>query len=200
MLVLVRHGQSEANVAKILAGRHDSVLTNRGRDQARTLVDRLGGAQLVYSSPLQRTRDTAALAVPHVTAELDQAFLEQDYGSYDGCALAEVPRSEWQQFRSGHDVALGGGESLADVDARVYERLEQLTNQYGSLVADSEQHLVVVSHVSPIKSAVTWALGIPGSTAWRMRLDNASLTTIGLRDGRPFLASYNEAVAPAVRS
>jgi probable phosphoglycerate mutase len=195
VLILVRHGQSTANAAGLLVGRTDAALTERGRDQARSLAEHLEDVVAVVSSPLQRARETAALALPGLEVELEEAFIEQDYGRYDGLAMAEVPEAEWRQFREVHGAALGGGESLDDVDARVHARLSEWAEGSDSLLADPRRHLVVVSHVSPIKSAVAWALGVPGSVAWRLRLDNATLTTIGVRGGGAFLAGYNEAPA-----
>jgi broad specificity phosphatase PhoE len=52
-------------------------------------------------------------------------------------------------------------------------------------------HLAIISHVSPIKSAMTWALGVSGSVAWRMNLSNGSMTTIGSRMWTPSLLNYN---------
>ncbi len=198
MLILVRHGQSTANAAKLLVGRTDAELTAMGREQAAALSGSLESAGALLASPLVRARETARLAVPHLAAQIDDAFVEQDYGTYDGRSDTEVPREEWAAFRSHHDATLGGGESLADVDARVHARLNDFLADATSLLHDAHRHLVIVSHVSPIKSAVTWALGVPGSVAWRLRLDNASLTTIAVRASGPFLVSYNDVSARRV--
>ena len=72
--------------------------------------------------------------------------------------------------RLDHDTAIGNGESLASVDARVHAELDALLADPTSLLHRHDEHLAIVSHVSPIKSATVWALGVPGSVAWRMRL------------------------------
>ncbi len=195
VLILIRHGQSTANVAALLVGRTDVELTERGREQASALADCLGEVVRVISSPLQRAQQTARLALPHLECGIDDAFIELDYGDHDGRTIAEVPPDEWRNFRDSHAASLRGGESLADLDARVHARLNEFRHDDHSLIHDPRQHLAVVSHVSPIKSAVAWALGVHGSLAWRLRLDNASLTTIAVRDSGPYLITYNDVSA-----
>ena len=111
--------------------------------------------------------------MPHLEAEIDQAYVEQDYGRHEGIVMSDVPRDEWRAFRDSHDVGLGGGESTSSVDARVRARLETLFGEHVELLESPTRHLAVVSHVTPIKSAVVWALDVPGRTSWRLRLDNA---------------------------
>jgi broad specificity phosphatase PhoE len=199
VLILIRHGQSTANAQSLLVGRTDAELTDRGRDQARALAHALVDVEVVLSSPLRRARETAELALAQIPVEIDESFIEQDYGLYDGRAMAEVAGTEWNAFRSSHEATLGDGESLADVDDRVHLRLEQWRNDPSSLIHDARRHIAVVSHVSPIKSAVAWALGVHGSTAWHMRLDNASITTIAVRESGPYLVTFNDVSARAQR-
>lgn len=191
MLILVRHGQSTANRDGLLVGHRDVELTDEGRVQAQRLVSALSGTSVLLSSPLQRARLTAAGAVPHLTPEIDEAFIEMNYGELDGRPLAEVGSSTWRQLQADHEWRVPGGESMADVDRRVHDRLDRLAEQYAPLLTSPDEHLVVVSHVSPIKAAVAWALGVHGSVAWRIRLENATMTTIGLTAGRPTLFHYN---------
>ena len=195
MLILIRHGQSTANEAGLLAGHHDTPLTEKGRAQARALAGSLSGVARLVASPLSRTMETARLAVPGVELEIDAAFVEQHFGEHEGRAMADLSPEELATFRSDHDANLGGGESLAELDVRVHARLNELMDETDSLLRSRSEHIVVVSHVSPIKSAVTWALGVPGNVAWRMRLDNASITTIAVREGGPYLLTYNDVSA-----
>jgi broad specificity phosphatase PhoE len=197
VLILVRHGQSTANADGLLVGRTDAALTEFGRAQARALAlaPTLAAVTVVFTSPLARATETAALAFAHVQATKDDAFVEQDYGTLDGSAMATVPREQWDAFRASHDGSLGNGESLRDVDERVHARLQAMARESSSLIHDPERHVAVVSHVSPIKSAVAWALGVSGMTAWRMRLDNASLTVVGHRASGPYLLTYNDVSA-----
>lgn len=192
MLILIRHGQSTSNVAGILAGRLDTPLTDVGRDQARALVPALLDVSLAYTSPLSRTRETAQLAIPHLTAIEDPNFIELDHGTEEGRPFAEFAAEDWRKFRDDPTFRVGGGESLADVDARVHPRLVALVDEHRDLVMSMTEHVAVVSHVSPIKSSVGWVLGTTGTIAWRTHLDNASLTKISLREGAPILSCFND--------
>jgi broad specificity phosphatase PhoE len=108
-----------------------------------------------------------------------------------------VTDEQWHDFETDHELALGNGESLASVDSRVHEELNNLLAEPSSLLFQAHEHLAIVSHVSPIKSATVWALGVSGSVAWRTRLDNGSVTTIAARRSSPLLVHFN--VVPALR-
>lgn len=191
MIILLRHGQTTTNAQGLLVGRSDPHLTELGERQARALAPYLEGVELVWTSPLARARETAALALPAVGARVNEAFVEVDYGDLDGQPVSVLTGEHWRTFEHGHELAFGGGESLAAVDRRVHAALEELLSDEGSLLHDARRHLAIVSHVSPIKSATIWALGASPSTAWRTRLDNGSITTIGVRGATPQLVRFN---------
>ncbi len=115
VILLVRHGQTEANVAGLLLGRSDPPLTDMGRVQARALGTAVSGAIRVVSSPLVRARETAwALGLP-APVEVDERWLEVDYGDYEGEPLTNVPSEVWGRWRANPAWRPPGGESLADV-------------------------------------------------------------------------------------
>ena len=178
MLVLVRHGQTAVNVGGLLQGRSDAPLTDLGRQQAEAAARAVGDAALVVSSPLARAMDTAACFGAPVT--VDERWVELDYGEFDGLAFAEVPAATWAHWRTDPSWAPPGGESLVACGARVGAACGELAER-----AISET-VVVVSHVSPIKAAIAWALGAGESTAWRMFLDVAAICRI--RTGAPGVA------------
>ena len=190
MIWLIRHGQSATNAAGLLVGRSDPELTERGRAQARALAPLLEGVEQVWTSPLRRARETARLALPSVRARVVEELIEVDYGDMDGMALSAVSLEQWHAFETDHRVAFGGGESLASVDARIHALLDALLEDAESLLHRADAHLAVVSHLSPIKSAVAWALGVPGSVAWRTHLDNGSLSAIATRRRTPSLVHF----------
>ena len=191
MIILIRHGQTTTNAQNLLVGRSDPSLTELGERQARALEPYLAGVKEVWVSPLGRARATAALALPEHEAILSDSFIEVDYGVLDGQPLSVVTGEQWRAFEHDHDVAFGGGESLASVDQRVHQALDALLLDTTSLLHSSHEHLAIFSHVSPIKSAAIWALGVPGSVTWRTRLNNGSLTTIAARSGVPSLVNFN---------
>ena len=191
MIILIRHGQTTSNAARLLVGQSDPALTELGERQARALRPYLMSVKEVWTSPLQRARATAALAVPNLEAVVKEPFIEVNYGSLDGQPLSLVSEEQWRAFEHDHNTAFGDGESLASVDQRVHLELGALLADQSSLMHNPTEHLAIVSHMSPIKSAMTWALGVSGSVAWRMNLSNGSMTTIGSRMWTPSLMNYN---------
>jgi broad specificity phosphatase PhoE len=192
MILLVRHGQSTANRDGLLVGRSDVALTEKGELQASSLAGRLGTVRVALTSPLLRAARTAELALPGVEIEVDEAFIEMHYGELEGQPLADVGRITWQSLQDNHEWRVPGGESMADVDLRVHHRLNDIFRDHHSFVASADEHVAIFSHVSPVKSAVAWALGVHGGVAWRLRLDNATVTAIGAVGDRPTLLRYNE--------
>jgi broad specificity phosphatase PhoE len=191
VIILLRHGQTTTNSQGLLVGRSDPHLTDLGERQARALAPYLAGVESVWTSPLARARETAALALPAIEARVNEAFVEVDYGDLDGQPVSVITGEHWRAFEHGHELAFGGGESLASVDQRVHAALEELLSDEASLLHEARRHLAIVSHVSPIKSATVWALGASPSTTWRTRLDNGSITTIGVRGATPQLVRFN---------
>jgi broad specificity phosphatase PhoE len=191
MIILIRHGQTTTNAQRLLVGHSDADLTELGERQARALAPYLADVVQVWVSPLRRARATAVLALPDLEPVVMDSFIEVSYGALDGQPLSVITGEQWRAFEHDHDVALGGGESLASVDRRVHEELDALLKDEQSLLHSGDHHLAIVSHVSPIKSAAVWALGVPGSVAWRTRLDNGSLTVIAARGPTPTLVRFN---------
>ena len=184
MLLVVRHGQTAANAAGQLLGRADVPLTETGLRQAEALAAAIGPVDRVISSPLQRARRTAAaFGRP---AEIDERWTELDYGIYDERPLGEVPRELWDGWRGDAEFTPPEGESLASVGRRVRAACDDL------VPAAMDTDVVVVSHVSPIKAAVAWALDADDGIAWRTFVAVASITRIGITDRGPILRSFNE--------
>ena len=191
MLVLVRHGRTEWNRTGRLVGRTDVALDDVGRDQARRCARRLGDVRELRTSPLRRARGTAELLGVPGELVVDDAFVELDYGTDEGRAIDEVDQGFWAQVRDDPATRWPGGESLADVQRRVAAACEALFAVDGAGARAADGDVVVVSHVSPIKAAVAWALGADPTLALRLQLDNGSLTSIAWRRGGPVLLAYN---------
>jgi broad specificity phosphatase PhoE len=185
VLYLVRHGRTGHNAERRLLGRLDIQLDELGRRQAEALgqVPFLHDASRVITSPLARALDTAKALGPPVT--IDPAWTEIDYGVYDGVPL-EAAAGLWREW--GYDLGYtpDGGESIASVGARVRRACAALWQEAAA------NDIVVVTHVSPLKAALAWALGVSDEISWRMFVDVASVSRIGVgRDG-PSLHSFNE--------
>ena len=184
MLIVARHGQTQANADGLLLGRLDPPLTDVGLSQAAALRAAVGDASRVVCSPLLRTRQTAdALGLP---VAVDERWIEVDYGIYDGWKLSDVPSELWAAWRSDLSFTPEGGESLAAVGRRVADACRSLVDEARS------RDIVVVTHVSPVKAAVLWALGAGDASVWRMFVDVASVSRIAVTERGPVLRSFNE--------
>ncbi len=187
MLYLVRHGRTAHNATRRLLGRLDLPLDELGVRQAAALssVPALHDATRGVARPLKRAQETAALLGPPVAT--DDRWVEMDYGGYDGMPLDEVPADVWESWLGDPAWTPEGGESHLDLETRVQAACEDLWPEA------AETDVIVVSHVSPIKAAVTWALGVPVTTARRMHLDTASVCRLAPgRGGRPALVTFND--------
>jgi broad specificity phosphatase PhoE len=191
VLVLVRHGEAAGNAQRLLLGRTDSPLTEIGRAQAAAVGARLGPAIRLVSSPLRRAVDTAEALGLGLEVEIDDRWVEVDYGDHEGTAVGDLPAEVWQRWRADPDFRPPGGETLAEVGRRVRQACEELVAEEGAGGRAPEGDVVVVSHVSPIKAAVAWALGSGDDLSWRLHLSNGSITRIAWGFNQPLLETFN---------
>jgi ribonuclease H / adenosylcobalamin/alpha-ribazole phosphatase len=192
--VLLRHGQTPMSVQKRYAGRSDVPLTDVGVQQAAAAAKRLASAGLgvIVTSPLLRAAQTAqeVAAVTGAAVVTDEGFRETDFGAWEGLTFAEV-RERWPAevtaWLADPEVAPPGGESFADVSLRVTAALHRV------LAAREGQTVLIVSHVTPIKTLVTAALLAPPAALYRMHLDVAALSEIDwYADGPAVLRTFND--------
>jgi ribonuclease H / adenosylcobalamin/alpha-ribazole phosphatase len=177
-LLMLRHGQTEYSAQGRYSGRADLPLTELGERQAAVAAARLAttdGVAAVASSPLLRARQTArpvadALAVP---LNIHDGLTETDFGAWEGLTFAEARERDpdlHTRWLTDTSVAPPGGESMDAVHRRVRQVRDQLIAEYGAGT------LIVVSHVTPIKSLLRMALDAGPSLLHRVHLDIASLS------------------------
>ena len=172
----------------------DAPLTDAGVRQAVSAAKRLASAGIdaIVTSPLQRTVRTAeeVAAVTGVPVLTDEGFRETDFGAWDGLTFAEV-RERWPSevttWLADPSVAPPGGESFAQVSERVTAALHRI------MAERARQTVLIVSHVTPIKTLVAAALLAPPAALYRMHLDVAALCEIDYyADGPAVLRSFND--------
>ena len=197
MTLLARHGATALSLEKRFSGSggFDAPLAPVGEAQADALAREIvarGGVDAIVSSPLLRTRQTAAIISAYTGASLDieDGIAECSFGEWDGLTFAEVnerwPR-ELTAWLASTDVAPPGGESFSACRDRVdIARQSVLTRHAG-------QRLAVVSHVTPIKLITGICVDAPLSSLYRMELAPCSLTTIAwFPDGNSSLFGFAE--------
>ena len=192
--LLLRHGQTPLSVQKRYAGRSDVPLTETGVLQAAAAAKRLASAGIgvIVTSPLLRATRTAqeVAEVTGAAVVTDDGFRETDFGTWEGLTFAEVRQrwpAEMTAWLADSTVAPPGGESLAEVSVRVTEALHR------TLAGRDRQTILIVSHVTPIKTLVAAALLAPPAALYRMHLDVAALCEIDWHaDGPAVLRSFND--------
>ncbi len=192
--LLLRHGQTEMSAAGRFSGRGDIPLTSAGAQQAAAAAGRLAdrGVDLVVSSPLRRAADTARAVADAAGAPLAVAddLAETDFGAWEGLTFAAVMArwpAELAAWQDDADTAPPGGESFAAVASRVNSALDRLLTDHQG------QTIVIVSHVTPIKTLVCRALLAPPAAMFRMHLEVASVCEAAwFTDGLAVLRSLND--------
>lgn len=177
-LLLLRHGQTELSVQRRYSGRGNPELTDIGRgqaeDAARYLAQKRGIAAVV-SSPLARAHATATMAADALglTVEVDDDLIETDFGEWEGMTFPEASQrhpelhGRWLRDTS---LSAPGGESFDEVQHRVQRARDRIVAHHGPGT------VLVVSHVTPIKTLLRLALGAGPTILHRLHLDLASLS------------------------
>ena len=193
--LLLRHGQTALSTERRFAGLSDIELTETGVRQAKLAGERLaarGGVDVIVASPLRRTRQTAEEVASATSApvEYDDDLRETDFGDWEGLTFTEAQRrwpDEVAAWLADPAAAPSGGESFAAVAIRVQAARERL------MAAHARETVLVVSHVTPIKTLLTEALLAPPAAMYRMHLDVGSLSEIDwYSDGPAVVRSLND--------
>ncbi|MFI0979089.1 bifunctional RNase H/acid phosphatase [Streptomyces sp. NPDC021093] len=197
-LVLLRHGETLLTPEKRFSGSggSDPELSAVGRKQAEAVAASLavrGTIQAVVSSPLTRCRETADAVASRLglPVQIEEDLRETDFGAWEGMTFAEVR----QRYTEDLDAWLGsveaeptgGGESFAAVARRVSAARDRLAEKYAG------RTVLVVTHVTPIKTLVRLALGAPPESLFKMELSAASLSAVAYyADGNASVRLLND--------
>jgi broad specificity phosphatase PhoE len=193
-LLLVRHGETEWNVARRFQGQLDSPLTERGRWQVGRLVERLRPLPLaaVYASDLERTLATARpLAESHgLPTRPARAFREGAFGEYEGFTFAELVDRHGDAVRRWAadpiDLAPPGGETLRQLQDRVAALVRELVERHAG------ETVLLVGHGGSVRAAVMEILRLDLVRFRSLRMDNASLTVIQSDNDFDALMLFND--------
>ncbi|MEF9903483.1 bifunctional RNase H/acid phosphatase [Streptomyces sp. P9-A2] len=196
--VLLRHGETPLTPQKRFSGSggSDPSLSDVGREQAERTAEALarrGTVQAVVASPLARTRETAGIVAARLGLEVsvEEGLRETDFGAWEGLTFAEVRErhpDDLNAWLSSPDAEpTGGGESFADTATRVAATRDKLTAAYAG------RTVLLVTHVTPIKTLIRLALGAPPEALFRMELSAASLSAVAYyADGNASVRLFNE--------
>ncbi|MGW7660953.1 bifunctional RNase H/acid phosphatase [Streptomyces sp. NPDC054756] len=196
--VLLRHGETPLTPQKRFSGSGgtDPALSAAGREQAERVgaaLARRGTVQAVVASPLARTRETAAIVAGRLGLEVavEEGLRETDFGAWEGLTFGEVreryPDDLTAWLADPQARPTGGGESFAATADRVAAARDKLIAAYAG------RTVLLVTHVTPIKTLVRLALGAPPESLFRMELSAASLSAIAYyADGNASVRLFND--------
>ncbi|MFJ3660705.1 bifunctional RNase H/acid phosphatase [Streptomyces sp. NPDC090119] len=196
--VLLRHGETPLTPQKRFSGSggSDPALSEVGQEQARRVAGSLarrGTVQAVVASPLARTRETAGIVAARLGLDVsvDDGLRETDFGAWEGLTFGEARErypddlNAWLGDPSAHPT--GGGESFAETAERIEEARARLVAEYQG------RTVLLVTHVTPIKTLLRLALGAPPESLFRMELSAASLSAVAYyADGNASVRLFND--------
>jgi broad specificity phosphatase PhoE len=193
-LLLARHGATAHSAEKRFSGRNELLLDEVGAAQAAALAKRLAGidAVAVVSSPLLRARQTADVIASAlgVGVGVNDDLAEVDFGRWEGLTFAEAQRDQphaLAEWLASADTAPPDGESFSSAARRVRRGRDSI------LAAHPRDTVVVVTHVTPIKTLLRLALEAPPVSLFRIHLDTASVSTIDyFTDGNSSVRLMND--------
>jgi probable phosphoglycerate mutase len=193
LILLIRHGENEYTRTGKLAGHTPGVSLNAaGQKQARALVERLKpvAIQQIFSSPLERARETAAplAEARKLDVQIRDGLAEVGYGEWTGKSLKRLARTKlWRVVQNlPSSMQFPGGESMRAAQMRLVDTLEQIAREHPKEVS------AVFCHSDPIKLAVAFYLGMPLDLFQRLQIGTCSVTVLSLGAGAPSLVKLND--------
>ncbi|MEU0406262.1 bifunctional RNase H/acid phosphatase [Streptomyces griseorubiginosus] len=196
--VLLRHGETPLTPQKRFSGSGgtDPSLSDIGREQAERAAEALarrGTIQHILASPLTRTRQTAAAVAERLGIEVtvEDGLIETDFGAWEGLTFGEVreryPDDLTKWLADPEAEPTGGGESFAATATRIAATRDKLVAAYAG------RTVLLVTHVTPIKTFVRLALGAPPESLFRMELSAASMSVVAYyADGNASVRLLND--------
>lgn len=192
LILLVRHGQT-STTGKVLPGRTAGLhLSEIGRAEAEGAALRLiefKKVAAVYSSPLERARETAApiAAALNTKVQIHKGLLECDFGDWTGTKLAALmKKSEWKTVqRAPSTFRFPNGESFTEMQTRFVTTIDNIRSRHRGKV------VVCVSHADPIKSAIAHAIGTHLDLFQRIVISTCSVSAIAFTESGPVVLTVN---------
>ena len=180
-----RHGESEANKAKLFASvKIDPSLTEKGKEQALNLREEMKNipVERIYTSPLKRAKETAGLIFPGKVLMVDENLRETNVGALDG--KSEIDPVNWKAYKNvvdawekGDNAArFGGGESNWEIKARIKKVLDRANKE-------CKESAAFVAHSDILRSLFWFYCENRGKTMQENYMDKGHLTVVSREEG-----------------
>ncbi len=193
-IIFLRHGQAKNNIERVLAGRTEGVpLTEQGIQQAQNIakfVEKMNVSK-IYSSPIQRAKQTAEIVANHNSLDLsfDDRLIELDMGKFTGMKYDEIFNTHgnvFMKFYSGDvEIAHNGVETFAEVKKRVLSIVDHCLNEH------QDQNVLLVTHMDPIKAMLSTVMDLKPESLFELIIANASLNVFRELGGNISLKALN---------
>jgi alpha-ribazole phosphatase len=193
-LLLVRHGLTDWNIQNRFQGQTDIPLNQPGIQQAQTLGRRLAKDAInhIYTSDLERARQTAAQIAAHHTCPLhvDPALREIHFGEWEGLTYPQIQAGHHQRFAEWWsnllEIPAPRGESLTQLAGRIRSFLDRLVAQHQG------QDILMVAHGGPLQVLLCLALNIPLDKFWQFHISAASISVVRFYSDGAILSQLND--------
>ena len=191
ILWLLRHGETQENVAEVIQGQTCGSLNSKGRRQAKLAAEKLSVEKfdIIFSSDLLRVRETLkAVIVFHPMAPVlfSMDLRERSVGVYEGRAGRDLYQAQMESGVPRLEYRPPGGESALDVKVRTDRFLKKLLENY------SGKSVLLCTHGGPIRTILAAVLETPLGEIWDQAIDNTSLSTVEFGpDGRALRCTIN---------
>jgi probable phosphoglycerate mutase len=194
LVILMRHGEAENNVLHTLAGRTlEFHLTERGRTQVADSAEKLKSMHIraIYTSPIARAVETAQIVSEKIGVEckIDERLIETDMGSVTGMGYSDVLNKYgdlFSKFYENADVVSGFGvEKFSAITERMGEMLDYVAEKHHNT------NVLLVTHLDPIKAAITRIMDLKPEALFKMAIRNASLTVLKHSSRDYTLSAFN---------
>lgn len=195
-LLLVRHAETDWNLAHRYQSYSDVPLNQNGIQQAQSLAKRLSKEKIdvVYSSDLSRALETAKWIAneyePVLAVQCNPRWCELSFGKWEGLNNEEL-QAQWQTevnvwYEDPVNVFPPGGETMLQMSGRVQSALDELKNKH------TDETVLVVSHGGTIQILLCMLLGVELRRYWQFHVKQASLTILNLYEDAVILDLFND--------
>lgn len=195
MLILLRHGRTASNAEARLQGDSDIPLDEVGKLQAEhagAYIRDRWDIDAVFTTSLQRSQQTALVAgFSAPTLNVDDRWREISFGELEGCKVEDISPDLGTRWRSDVNYKPQGGESLLSLHSRVSQACAEMSERA------AEENLLVVTHATPIKSAVAWATGGAVEMILKLWVYPGSISVLDNWGGRAVLLEFNRQIHPS---
>lgn len=188
VLILVRHGECQANVEGVFRGRIDFPLTENGIEQAKLLAEELKNypVSAIYTSPLARCVKTAEAIseVKKLEVYKDDGFNNIKLGGWEGKPKKEIKENSPELWRlwvtEPEKLQIPNGETLAEVQKRALQSVKRIVSKHRG------QTILIVTHRAVLKPLIAGLLCIPQPYFWKIHMDNCAYSIMEYEEAKGF--------------